>query len=209
MMTLTPATVQQQNEPNESKKSNKNDDTKRQRNLLEIALKIAEVGGYDEDLRIKTSKGDPVKESNVIGLIQHSLTPMKSTRGLNEFVEMLYKSGIDPDLIKNVQVKNMLDSRMEKGKWKQPLLDNVEEPYLLAVPREIPKETLKIKPKRVRKKVEPIKHLMSLRQKARVNRKKQQPKSAPPKKRKILGEISQNNKRHKNTLWDDQDSDLD
>lgn len=199
MMTLIPAHMNESTR--ESTKPLKKDDTRKQRNLLQIALKIAEVGGYDEDLRIKSTDGNIIRDSDVIGLIQHSLSPMRSTKGLNEFVDMLHRSGIDPDLIKNIQVKEMLNKKSQSSGWKRPVLDDVKEPFLLAVPGDVPKETLQIRgTKKPRRKETPVKFLMSLR-----NEKKLTPSKGM--KRKIAE--SHGNKRHKSKLWDDNDSDLD
>lgn len=190
MMTLTPIeahptiTQPQIEEPIKRPEKIKIDPLKK-KSLTQIALKIAGIGGYDDDLRIKTLSGKPMNDTNIIGLILHSLTPMENTNGLTEFVDLLYRAKVNPDLIKNADVRMMLEKREEQGKWKLQGSYQQVEPTVLAVSGPEPKK------KKRRNKFLPVDHPMALR-----------------KKRKIKTE-TKINKRPKSKLWDDHDSDLD
>lgn len=196
MMTLTPIEV---NEQVKTEPRNKQIDPQKQKDLMHIALKIAAIDGYDEDLRIKSSNGISLRDTDLVGLVQHCLTPMRNTKGLNEFIELLYRAGVEPDLISNSQVRKMLETRISKPKYKtdygEPVLEQDLEPPHVREPKIEPKveqKTTPLKKKKLKrlKKEAPIKtenHAMTLR------------------KRKNAKRDTKVNKR--TTLWDSYDSD--
>lgn len=77
----------------------------RQQKLLHIVLKLAAYGGYDEDGKIKTRHGEVM---DIVPLLLYSSSPGRSVKGMADFVELLYNAGVSPDLVINVNVRDML-----------------------------------------------------------------------------------------------------
>lgn len=208
MMTLTPINISQEEHPTEHSQEqnehNKKTDTEKQKNLLQIALKIAEIGGYDEDLRIKTRNGRIVADTDIVGLILHSLAPMRNTKGLSDFVELLYQADVDPSLINNLQVRKMLENRIAKGGWKPKIAENPVQPTVMSISGGKP---YKWAPKL--EDIEPTVMTISgeVAKKKRKRRTPNKPKSHNMPLRGPKTEKVSANKR-RNTLWNEHDSDL-
>ena len=75
---------------------------------LKIILKLAKVNGYDNNLRIKGSNNNYVDNSNIINLLNDAMITSKVLIGYNEFIKLLYESGVEPDLIINDNIKYQL-----------------------------------------------------------------------------------------------------
>ncbi|KAI1289513.1 hypothetical protein HDE_08677 [Halotydeus destructor] len=80
----------------------------RQRKLLRIILKLAAVNGYNDLDHIQLEDGSFLKGSDVVPLLMHALSPGKVVVGLKEFVDLLYRANVTPDLVTNENVKAML-----------------------------------------------------------------------------------------------------
>ena len=76
--------------------------------IMKIFLKLANIKGYDIIGRVRNSKGDFVQDSDIISLINHSLTHGKLLLGQNEFINLLFEANIEPDLIINENIKSKL-----------------------------------------------------------------------------------------------------
>ena len=92
----------------------------RQRKLLTIALKLAKFGGFDDYFRIKSSDGSFLNESDVVSLLLYSCSPGRSMKGIDEFVQLLRDAEVDPELIINAQVREMLQ-RISHPKIRKPI----------------------------------------------------------------------------------------
>jgi outer membrane biosynthesis protein TonB len=91
----------------------------RLRSLLLIILKIAQINGYDDETRIRGPDGKIVENSNVIALLNYVTSTGKPLVGEGEFLRLLKKANVDPELILNENAKLKLLSlynRTEKPK---------------------------------------------------------------------------------------------
>jgi hypothetical protein len=94
------------NEDKENRKIDKNID--KIRRLLHIVLRLAEIKGYYLDGRINNLRGEPIKDSDIVALINNALSQGKVLVGESDFIQLLHKAGVDADLIINENVKNKL-----------------------------------------------------------------------------------------------------
>jgi len=113
-MTLVPAeaaTVAVPATPQELKKKSKKailPFTERLLRILKIVLKIAKIGGYDENGRVRRKDGNFIDKSNVSTLLNHAMTQGKVLHGEAEFIELLQEAKIDPNLIVNENLRSKL-----------------------------------------------------------------------------------------------------
>ena len=71
-------------------------------------MKLAKLDSYDDLLRIKTRNGNYLDKSNIVDLLTHSMSAGKVLHGEEEFIALLARSGVDPELILNENVKSKL-----------------------------------------------------------------------------------------------------
>jgi hypothetical protein len=90
----------------EKKKSDKVFD--RTKKLFNVALKLALVNGYDFDLKLVDINGAVVPHSNIELLINHALSHGKLLVGEEQFVQLLHKANVDPEMIVNENIKEKL-----------------------------------------------------------------------------------------------------
>lgn len=83
----------------------------RQRKLLNVVLRVAAYGGYDEMGRIKTKDGSFMESSDIVPLLLYALSPGRQVHGLDEFVDLLYRADVDPEDIINTNVRELLRKR--------------------------------------------------------------------------------------------------
>lgn len=88
-----------------TKKSKSHPMLERLTKQLQIVLKIANVKGYDSFLRIKGEKGNYIENSNILNLLQNATSPAKILLGQEEFINLLYQAGVEPELISNENIK--------------------------------------------------------------------------------------------------------
>lgn len=94
--------------------------------LLNIVLKIALKGGYNEDFRINDSEGNPIVNTNIAKLIQAAVSPDKLIVGEKDFVRLLYEANVDPNWIVNQRLRHMLS----KYRPTRPKTLNISQPDL-------------------------------------------------------------------------------
>lgn len=157
----------------------------RQRKLLIIVLKLAAYGGYDENGVIKDTEHD------IVPLLLHSLSPGRNVAGIQDFVNLLHKAGVSPDLIINADVRELL---------RRKSIDDRQIRKIAPVTRQIAKEDeLPPPPPMIPR--PPQLQLMVPENDPRVKRKRDDDDDGnddlPPK------------QKHKSAIWDDNDSDLD
>lgn len=104
--------------------------------LLKIVLKIADIKGYDYMWRIKTNDGKLVENSNIINLLLHAMSPGKLLIGEKEFIELLYKANVDPDLIINDNVKVKLTSLLENNRIPTTTITQADEEVTNGIKKE-------------------------------------------------------------------------
>src|SRR5882672_1023893 len=75
---------------------------------LKIILKLARIDAYNLDGQIKGADGQYMSRSDIIHLLQHSMTPGKLLIGEDEFVDLLHKANVEIDLIVNENVRSRL-----------------------------------------------------------------------------------------------------
>ena len=76
--------------------------------FIKVILKLAKLDSYDDLLRIKTKNGNYLDKSNIVDLLTHSMSAGKVLHGEEEFIALLARSGVDPELILNENVKSKL-----------------------------------------------------------------------------------------------------
>jgi hypothetical protein len=76
-----------------------------------ILLKLAAYGGYDDLGRIKLPDGTFMEDSDIIPLLMHVLSPGRNIKGINEFVDLLHRADVSPELVINASVRDMLMRR--------------------------------------------------------------------------------------------------
>ena len=84
----------------------------RHQKLLQIVLRLAAFGGYDEHGRISTSNGESL---DIVPLLLYASSPGRNVRGISDFVELLYNANVSPDWIINSSVKEELSKRITYG----------------------------------------------------------------------------------------------
>lgn len=96
----------------------------RMHNLLRVMMKIAFIQGYDEEGRIKDSNGEYMENTDIASLLLHAMSPGKLIIGEQQFVELLDKAGVNPDLILNENIRykllNVFNSLKSKNIEKIP-----------------------------------------------------------------------------------------
>ena len=78
--------------------------------LIKIVLKLALNKSYDENFNIRDESGEPLSDTDIAELLNHILSPQKIIHGENEFIRLLYQSGVNPDWIINQNVRAKLMS---------------------------------------------------------------------------------------------------
>ena len=95
---------------------------------MRAVFKLALVNAYDEDGRIRNSKGEFIPNTNLVDLLVLAMTPKKDTHGIDEFVDRLAEANVDPEWFLNEHVKRLL---FEKTKGHQPSDPKVVRPTTL------------------------------------------------------------------------------
>ena len=90
------------------------------RQLLQIAIKLAKIDAFEIDGRIRSIKGKLLDGTNVIDLLDHVSSPRKALHGLDEFIKLLFKAGVEPDMILNRDVKIELMKLYQKSTSSEP-----------------------------------------------------------------------------------------
>ena len=79
------------------------------RRFCQVIMDLAENKSYDRNtLKIRKSDGSYLDKSNVVDLLIHAMSVGKVLYGEDEFIALLAKCNIDPDLIMNENVKTKL-----------------------------------------------------------------------------------------------------
>jgi len=102
----------------------------RQLNLVRIILKLASINGYNEREEILMDDGTYLSNTNVIELLNYALTPTKLRKGIEQFVDLLHKAGVEPSMISNNQVKQLLTQRIKRVPLQSPPPTSYEEPVI-------------------------------------------------------------------------------
>lgn len=93
----------------------------RQIKLLNVVLKLAQKGYYDDSGAAKFENGEKL---DIIPLLLHCFSPGRNIKGLESFVDMLHRAGVDPENIINHNVREMMYHR----KRATPSRSNVSAP---------------------------------------------------------------------------------
>ena len=91
--------------------------------LIQVALQLALSGAYDQTLRIKDDSNNFISNTNIVDLLLKAMSPGKFLRGEDEFIALLARSNVDPDLLLNenmrvklLQLKKQSSSTFPKEK---------------------------------------------------------------------------------------------
>ena len=88
--------------------SNDNRGDDKQTRILKIALKLARIDGFNDDLNVKAEDGSFITNSNLARLLNISQSKVKDIRGMQELIRLLFIAQIDPNYILNEFVKSKL-----------------------------------------------------------------------------------------------------
>ena len=130
----TPVTTITQSDTNNTSGNFKIDKTVKQKRierggekikrLIKIALKIAKINSYDDELRIIGHNGEYVEGSNLADLLKYVLTSQKIIIGENEFIKILHGANVDPQWMTNENVRARLiglkNSNMKRKRHPTP-----------------------------------------------------------------------------------------
>lgn len=94
--------------------------------FIQVILKLARKFGYNDDMKIKLKDGKYLDKSNVVDLLTHAMSVGKVLYGENEFIELLYDAGVEPELIINENVKSKLIQIINSRKYKEPSVEEME-----------------------------------------------------------------------------------
>lgn len=74
----------------------------------DIILKLGRIKGYDENKRILGSDGKYIHGSDISMLLNEAMSPKRVLNGMDDFIKLLAKAKIDPDIILNDTIKSKL-----------------------------------------------------------------------------------------------------
>lgn len=83
--------------------------------IMRALFKLALINAYDEEGRIRNSKGEFIPNTNLVDLLVLSMTPKKDVYGIEEFIERLAEAQADPSWFLNEQVSRSLSDKLIKG----------------------------------------------------------------------------------------------
>lgn len=109
VMTSSSSSVAKQKKEN----SNRRYAVDRQRKLLSMILKLALHGGYDANGMIVCANGDT---TDIVPLIMYAGSPGRNVKGMTDFVNLLYDAGVEPELVINTLVRELLHKRIRDDK---------------------------------------------------------------------------------------------
>ena len=75
-------------------------------------MKLALTSGYDSNGRMKERNGNYIQD--ITPLLLHALSPGRSLKGMDRFVQLLHEAGVLPEEVININVKEMLDGLHKK-----------------------------------------------------------------------------------------------
>ena len=87
-----------------------NNDLSKIERILNIVLKLAIIGGYNEDFNIIGRDGNPINDSSIVTLINLALNHENARVGENDFIRLLHESNVNPNWIINENLKSKLRS---------------------------------------------------------------------------------------------------
>ena len=95
------------NNPSSSRMESDRDLNKIER-ILNIVLKLAIFGGYNEDFNIIGRNGNPIENSSIVPLINLALNHENARIGENDFIRLLHDSNVNPNWIINENLRSKL-----------------------------------------------------------------------------------------------------
>jgi hypothetical protein len=78
------------------------------KNQVRILLKLGKIDPVDNNLRIKNENGVFIENSNIINLLHYATQDAKGLVGQEAFIMLLFKAGVEPELILNQDIKSKL-----------------------------------------------------------------------------------------------------
>lgn len=97
----------------------------KQRKMLQMVLRLALQKAYDESSSFVSESGD---RFDIIPLLQYALSPGRSVRGLEEFVVLLYRAGVEPEMLINPEVRDRLRQMIDSHSAPHDKDDNPPHP---------------------------------------------------------------------------------
>ncbi|KAI1287864.1 hypothetical protein HDE_09791 [Halotydeus destructor] len=101
------------------------------RKLINIILRLASVDGYNSLDQIKLPDGTYMSGTDVVKLTLHAVSPGSLMNGVEEFVNLLYYAGVEPNMVVNSEIQNMLkslyDRKAARTHWKRTSRSTVDQ----------------------------------------------------------------------------------
>ena len=87
----------------------------RQSRILKIAMKLAKIDSFNEDLQIKNDSGSYNQNSNLAKLLNLTQNTIRKQQGLQDLIRQMFLAKIDPSFIINEAIKSQLLEMMRNG----------------------------------------------------------------------------------------------
>ena len=121
-MVIVPEESLRMNKPSEQEPESIKEPTKKRierdidkiQKLILIVLKIARHNGYDENFNLLDENGKVIDKSDLVSLLNHSLTHQKLFIGGERFIQLLHEAKVDPNRIINDNMRSKLLSITER-----------------------------------------------------------------------------------------------
>lgn len=113
--------------------------------IIKIFLRLAQIGGYNENGNIKISNDKFLPNTDVGALVEYAMTRGVASAGLQQFVKLLQEAGITEEMVVNDNVKFMLQQKKksnEPAKFKPYVISKRKKPRLLDVSEDEESEEL-------------------------------------------------------------------
>ena len=88
--------------------------------IMRTVFNLALINGYDKQMRIRSSSGEFIPNSNLLDLLNHAMSVGKKLQATNEFIDLLAEAEVDPDWIINENVKQLLLTKLNKSSSPPP-----------------------------------------------------------------------------------------
>ena len=76
--------------------------------IIELIYQLALIKGFDNQGRIIDKNGNVISNTSLTNLITHAMSAGKVLHGENDFIDLLKRANVNPDLILNENVKSKL-----------------------------------------------------------------------------------------------------
>lgn len=129
----------------------------------EIILKLGKIQGYDDNRQILGSDGAYIPGTDVIMLVNEAMTPKRVLNGLEDFIKLLSKAKIDPDIIVNDNIRSKFNSYKRRKRDKNSDSISIPPEEIVRVTEATQRNIIKNKPRTVLQRInlDDYRHLLN------------------------------------------------